>query len=506
MIPTSFQTVAPAAPLAATSFGPPPVIDFAAMMIAIPTPRVDAPRTVDAAPPPPVAAPADQAKALLASLEPEPEVGLPAILSDEQPPAKAVMKTTAVAAAAPGRAGPTPRKVPVALVGLPQPTVPPVATAENPATDPAAPKTIAVPAVQVRASPVRLAPAPVPLEAAEPAVAPVTMPPAAAAPFATAPLSDDPNLPPEPADQAPAEVPSQPVAAIGTTKPVSPEFFGSPLDESGAAQPPVVDEVLDAEVARDAHDAPTAAPEAQSTTPAIPIPVVVLLPVVDQAAAPVVVARASRIEAPARRAVEPSAIDHDAARAGPEADADTLPSLPASGERAAFATLVTVAAATAAQQDRPADVDAVALPDTADQVLAHRLSAEQDAQSLDALARDIVRAATPGAKLSFAVTPDTLGAIGVELQQSDRGTAIRLTSDSEESRQILADAQPRLVQEARAQGLRIAETHVDLGQQHDGGRHQQPAWQRAAPATQFRPEITPTGGPATAATPSDRFA
>jgi len=40
---------------------------------------------------------------------------------------------------------------------------------------------------------------------------------------------------------------------------------------------------------------------------------------------------------------------------------------------------------------------------------------------------------------------------------------VRLTADTEAARTIIADARPQLVAEARAQGVRIAETHVDLG-------------------------------------------
>jgi flagellar hook-length control protein FliK len=52
-----------------------------------------------------------------------------------------------------------------------------------------------------------------------------------------------------------------------------------------------------------------------------------------------------------------------------------------------------------------------------------------------------------------------------------------MTADNDAARTILADAQPRLIAEVRAQGLRIAESHVDLGSQTGsggaaGGQHQ----------------------------------
>jgi flagellar hook-length control protein FliK len=57
----------------------------------------------------------------------------------------------------------------------------------------------------------------------------------------------------------------------------------------------------------------------------------------------------------------------------------------------------------------------------------------------------------------------------VEIVQDAGGAAVRLTADNEAARSILADAQPRLIAEARAQGVRISETHVDLGGQQTSG-------------------------------------
>jgi len=91
------------------------------------------------------------------------------------------------------------------------------------------------------------------------------------------------------------------------------------------------------------------------------------------------------------------------------------------------------------------------------------LDLRNDAEWLGRLARDIAHAAGNEGTIRFRLHPQTLGHLRVELSQSEHGTAIRLTADTEQARAILADAQPRLVAEARAQGVRIAETHVDLG-------------------------------------------
>jgi flagellar hook-length control protein FliK len=98
-------------------------------------------------------------------------------------------------------------------------------------------------------------------------------------------------------------------------------------------------------------------------------------------------------------------------------------------------------------------------------VIEHHLDLARDGEWLDQLARDIVRSANHDAQLRFRLNPEHLGSLGVEIANRAEGTAVRLTADTEAARTILTDAQPRLVAEARAQGLRISETHVDLGGQ-----------------------------------------
>ena len=90
------------------------------------------------------------------------------------------------------------------------------------------------------------------------------------------------------------------------------------------------------------------------------------------------------------------------------------------------------------------------------------LDLARDSAWLDRLAHDIAQAAGNDGTIRFRLHPQTLGHLSVELSQGEHGTSVRLTADTEQARAILADAQPRLAAEARAQGVRIAETHVDL--------------------------------------------
>jgi flagellar hook-length control protein FliK len=114
--------------------------------------------------------------------------------------------------------------------------------------------------------------------------------------------------------------------------------------------------------------------------------------------------------------------------------------------------------------DAPAPTEAPVEMDTAELVIEQQLDLASDGEWLDDLARDIARTAGGEGKLNFRLNPEHLGSLKVELTPDRGGTAVRLTADTEAARAIIAEAQPRLLAEARAQGLRISEAHVDLGQ------------------------------------------
>jgi flagellar hook-length control protein FliK len=137
---------------------------------------------------------------------------------------------------------------------------------------------------------------------------------------------------------------------------------------------------------------------------------------------------------------------------------------------------------------------------TTDPAVERRLDLARDNQWLDRLARDIARAGSDDQPLRFRLHPQTLGSLHVELQQGDHGTVVRLTVETEAARQILADAQPRLAAEARAQGVRIAETHVDLS---GSGRHA-PGDQRRQDEARQTPLIRTAPGAGTDAVASAR--
>ena len=194
------------------------------------------------------------------------------------------------------------------------------------------------------------------------------------------------------------------------------------------------------------------------------------------------------------KAVPPVSIDHATQAAATKATDITTPSAtlvdaPApsrTGDTAAIAASAIAPAPLAATPVVPAAImptswseaptadiaasaSAAAAPNHAEQSIVRHLDLARDTQWLDQLARDISQSVTQQNHLKFQLNPEHLGALTVEIANSVAGTAIKLTAETDQARAIIADAQPRLLAEVRAQGLRVAESHVDLNQQGSGG-------------------------------------
>jgi hypothetical protein len=128
--------------------------------------------------------------------------------------------------------------------------------------------------------------------------------------------------------------------------------------------------------------------------------------------------------------------------------------------------------------------------DMAGQMVEHQLDLAHESRWLDQLAKDIARAGSADGHLRFKLNPENLGNLHVEMSNGHAGASVRLIADTEAARALLADAQPRLVAEARAQGVRIAETHVDLGQGGHGHGHSMADQQREQRANQGEAYLT----------------
>lgn len=167
---------------------------------------------------------------------------------------------------------------------------------------------------------------------------------------------------------------------------------------------------------------------------------------------------------------------------------------------------------TNAVQTAPAERAAAPQPaPSPDQAMERELDLAHDSEWLDRLARDIARTGNADTPLRFKLHPHTLGHLQVELTQGDHGTSVRLTVETEAARALIADAQPRLAAEARAQGVRLANTEVDLS----GSGHQaasgDPRRQEEARQPQFIRTARDAVLPADEATPTapartDRYA
>ena len=112
-------------------------------------------------------------------------------------------------------------------------------------------------------------------------------------------------------------------------------------------------------------------------------------------------------------------------------------------------------------------------------VVDRQLDLARDSRWLDALARDIVAVADAPDRLSFRLSPPQLGQLDVDLSSSDSGLSVRMNASTDAAAQIVAAAQPRLIDELKSQGVRVAEAQVSTG----GGGSQgqgQPQQQRDA--------------------------
>jgi len=159
-------------------------------------------------------------------------------------------------------------------------------------------------------------------------------------------------------------------------------------------------------------------------------------------------------------------------------------SAPAPASAAPIIPAVTVAIDPASAAVADAATPAPAQPDKS---IDRHLDLVRDNQWLDGLARDISQMATQQGRLKFQLNPEHLGALTVEIANSASGTAIRMSADTDQARAIIADAQPRLLAEVRAQGLRVAESHVDLNQQGGNGSPSFAQGQQRQPSEDHKP-------------------
>lgn len=123
----------------------------------------------------------------------------------------------------------------------------------------------------------------------------------------------------------------------------------------------------------------------------------------------------------------------------------------------------------------------------ADLVVDRQLDLVRNEQWLGELARDIAETSGDNNRLNFKLMPPQLGRLDVDLSRSHHGLSLTIRTETDSAQAILTAAQPRLVEEMRAQGVKLADTQMfsgDMRQSSNQGGQAQPA---PAPIEAFIP-------------------
>lgn len=112
-------------------------------------------------------------------------------------------------------------------------------------------------------------------------------------------------------------------------------------------------------------------------------------------------------------------------------------------------------------------------PSDAGVFIERQLDLADEGAWLDSLARDIVAAGSARDRLSFVLHPAKLGRLDVDLAQVGAGLSVQITTSTDDAAKIVSAAQPRLLEDLRSQGVRVADAGVN------GGQHQSPSQQQS---------------------------
>jgi flagellar hook-length control protein FliK len=112
-----------------------------------------------------------------------------------------------------------------------------------------------------------------------------------------------------------------------------------------------------------------------------------------------------------------------------------------------------------------------------------------DPRWIERMAQEIADIADGDGRARFRLNPETLGSMEVTVRHTAEGISVRFEVESEATRTLIAQVEQRLQSEARANGLRIADTQVDLADQNRREGREPPAEQplvavRSAPSAE----------------------
>jgi flagellar hook-length control protein FliK len=268
-----------------------------------------------------------------------------------------------------------------------------------------------------------------------------------------------------PRKSAPPEQAALPEAKM-TAAPADDELFtrdendDAPSNETTIAKP---------------EDAPNPAP-----APTIPTATIIALPLAEK---PVI--STSARAAPARARAENSKIDAGLAatlspatrreaileRQTAKLADDDAPAKPVAVEPPSKSVAFESALAFSNSSAPVSDIRGVAVPPAhglhelsgAQGVAERHLNLARDSMWLDQLATDIVAASDQTDHISFRLMPAHLGRLDVDLITSDAGLSVNIATSTEEASQIVAAQQPSLIESLQAQGIRVADTQVNSG-------------------------------------------
>jgi len=104
---------------------------------------------------------------------------------------------------------------------------------------------------------------------------------------------------------------------------------------------------------------------------------------------------------------------------------------------------------------------------------------------------EALRDAADANNTSIRLVPDALGKVDVSIRHDGDAVHVHFTAEAPQTRQLLADAQPRLADAAQARGLRLAQTSVDAGSTGASTQQQQQGGATPQPRNPIRPARTP---------------
>jgi hypothetical protein len=280
------------------------------------------------------------------------------------------------------------------------------------------------------------------------------------------------TVPSQAASAAPVVVPTPAPATEATSTAVA------ATAPAPAAMPPAMAMLQDihALLAEPARAAPVASVVSPVTQP---VPTATL--VAAQAGAGQAAALTGQPAEPLRQGRRREATSVEGRATAPVADAAALPAAPAV-TAATPATLLSVREA-GASAFAAAPVAGAMPAISADAAIGFHVDAAQQGQALDQVARDIAATGQNGTMLNFKFDSHRLGSIGVEMTQQDAGLHVRFESDDATARDIIADQQRQYVTDARAAGVRIAETTVEAPRREHGATAQDGGASRGDPSS-----------------------